>query len=105
LVIVREPPPPPRSANFYRADLTSYLNTQVQVEVASVAKIDASSPDGFLPVRLETGPANANGGSITAYIPEAFYDSFLEYYQSSGREFTGLLYQRDNEVILVYPRQ
>jgi competence protein ComEA len=105
LVKVEEPPPPPKSAALYLDAPDEYLNTQVTVLVKSVAISQKPSPDGFRSVLLDTGAIGTDGGSITAFIPEAFYDTFLNYYQTPGREFKGLFYKKDGETVLVYPRQ
>jgi DNA uptake protein ComE-like DNA-binding protein len=105
LVIVEEPPPPPFTVAFYKADLDQYLNQEVTVQVASVTKSDRSSPVTFRAVTLETAHESEAGGTITAFIPEEFYDSFINYYNTPEREFTGLLYRREGEVVMVYVRK
>lgn len=104
-VITEDPPPPPFTVAFYQADLESHLDTEVTVRVASVAQSKADSPESFRAVTLQTAYEGEDGGAITAYIPDEFYDSFLNYYRESGREFTGLLYSRDGEVVMVYVRK
>lgn len=104
LVIAREPPPPPHTARFYLEDLENHLNTEVTVSVASVAVSTASAPSGFRPVILDTAHAGKPGGEITAFIPEEFFDTFVEYYRTPYREFRGLLYRHDNDIVLVYRR-
>jgi len=104
-IITEEPPPPPFTAEFYRADPETHLDSEVTVRVASVAQSEAASPDTFRAVRLQTAYQGQDGGSITAFIPDEFYDSFLNYYREPGREFTGLLYERDGEVVMVYVRK
>lgn len=105
LVITEDPPPPPFTAAFYMADLATHLDTEVTVRVASVAQSGAASPESFRAVTLHTAHAGEDGGAITAYIPDEFYDSFLNHYREPGREFAGLLYQRDGEVVLVHVRK
>jgi len=104
-VLTNEPPPPPQTAAFYLADLDSHLNTDVTVLVASVVQSDLSAPDSFRAVLLDTANQNAPGGQIPAFIPDEFYDSFLKYYQESGRSFTGLLFQHNTTTVLVYSRK
>lgn len=105
LVKTEEPPPPAKSAALYRAEAEKYINQKVAVLVKSVAISTQQAPDGFRAVLLDTGAAGTAGGTITAFIPDAFYDTFLEYYKNPGREFTGLFYRKDDETVLVYPRQ
>ncbi len=104
LIIVAEPPPPPKTVDFYLADLQSYLNNDITLIIASIAQSDAVSPNTFRTVQLHTANQGEHGGSITAYIPDEFYDSFIQYYREPGREITGLLHQRDGEIIFVYRR-
>lgn len=104
-VITEEPPPPPFTAAFYKADLESHLNTEVTVRVASVAQSNTESPDSFRAVVLQTAHGDEDGEPITAFIPDEFYESFLNYYREPDREFTGLLYERGGEVVMVYMRK
>ena len=104
-VLTDEPPPPPQTAAFYLADLDRHLNTDVTVRVAAVVQSDLSAPDSFRSVLLDTAYQNAPGGQIPAFIPVEFYDSFLNYYQESGRSFTGLLFQHNATTVLVYSRK
>jgi endonuclease YncB( thermonuclease family) len=104
-VITEEPPPPPFTVAFYQTNLESHLDSEVTVRVASVAQSEAVSPDTFRAVQLQTAYEGEDGGSITAYIPDEFYDSFLNYYREPDREFTGLLYLRNGEVVMVYVRK
>lgn len=104
-VITEDPPPPRFTVAFYQAELEKHLDSEVTVRVASVAQSDAASPESFRAVTLETAYDGEGGGSITAYIPDEFYDSFLNYYREPDREFTGLLYSRDGEVVMVYVRK
>ena len=85
--------------------MEKHLDTNVTVRVASVETSEAESPDTFRSVTLETAYEGEAGGSITAYIPDEFYDSFMNFYREPDREFTGLLYSREGEIVLVYPRQ
>jgi len=105
MVRTEDPPPPPFTVVFYKEDLEKHLDTNVTVRVASVETSEAESPDTFRSVTLETAYEGEAGGSITAYIPDEFYDSFMNFYREPDREFTGLLYSRDGEIVLVYPRQ
>jgi hypothetical protein len=102
---VAEPPPPLKTVEFYFADLPQYLNTDITLVIASVVSSEASSPDSFRSVRLETAYEGESGGGITAFIPDEFYDSFIQYYREPGRELTGLLYEREGETVLVYRRK
>jgi hypothetical protein len=105
MVITEDPPPPPFTVAFYKDDLGTHLDTEVTVRVASVAQSDASSPESFRAVRLQTAYEGEDGGSITAFIPDEFYESFLNFYREPNREFTGLLYSRDGEVVMVFVRK
>jgi len=105
MIITEEPPPPPFTVAFYRADIDAHLDTEVTVRVDSVAQSDATSPESFRSVTLQTAYEGEDGGSITAYIPDEFYDSFINYYREPGREFTGLLYSREDDVVMVYVRK
>ena len=104
-VITEDPPPPPLSAKFYQADLDTHLDTEVTVRVASVVQSDAVSPESFRAVTLQTAYEGQDGGVITAYIPDEFYESFLNYYREPDREFSGLLHSRDGEIVMVYIRK
>ncbi|MGJ8641286.1 MAG: helix-hairpin-helix domain-containing protein [Opitutaceae bacterium] len=105
LIIVAEPPPPAKTVEFYFADLEKYINTEVTMIIRSVTKSDSPSPESFRAVTLVTANAGEAGGSITAYIPDEFYDSFSKFYEEAGREFTGLLYDREGETVIVYQRK
>lgn len=104
MILTEAPPPPPFTVAYYQADLERYMNQKVIVQVASVAQSEASRPQGFRAVLLQTAYQGENGGSITTFIPDEFYESFINYYREAGREFTGLLYSHDGDVVLVYPR-
>lgn len=104
-VLVNEPPAPPMTAAFYLADSDAYLNTEVTVLVSLAAHSDLPAPDGFRAVHLETANQGASGGSITAFIPDEYYDSFINYYRTPNREFKGLLFQKDSNIVLVYQRK
>jgi DNA uptake protein ComE-like DNA-binding protein len=104
-IITTDPPPPENTVAFYTADLEQYLDQEVVVVVDRVAAVETESPAGFRAVRLETAFKGEAGGSITTYLPDEFYDSFMQFYAEPGKEFTGLLYQQENEVVLVYRRQ
>lgn len=105
LIITEDPPPPAFTVAFYQAELDRYLNTEVTVQVASVSPSQLESPETFRAVTLQTAYQGEAGGSITAYIPDEYYDSFINYYREPGREFKGLLYSRDGEIVMVYVRK
>lgn len=104
-VLTDEPPPPLQTAAFYLEDTEAYLNQDVTVIVAAVAESDLTAPDSFRAVSLQTANEGQSGGSIPAFIPDEFYDSFMQYYQDSGRTFTGLLFQHHADIVLVYSRK
>lgn len=104
LVITEDPPPPDKTVAFYMANINKYLNTNIVVVVESVQPLDIESPAGFRAVRMETAFNGEAGGSITTFIPEEFSDSFSQFYSERGKEFTGLLYKQDKEIVLVYRR-
>lgn len=104
-VLVDAPPPPPYTAAFYLADRASYLNREVTVHVTSVAQTDLAAPASFRAVRLHTTYNGADGGAIDTFIPDEFYDSFIQYYRQPGRDLTALLFQYDSDVVLVYRRK
>lgn len=105
LIIVAEPPPPLNTVAFYLADIDTYLNTEVTLNIASVEKSEVDSPDTFKSVRLHTATDGENGGNITAFIPDEFYDSFLQFYSTPNKALTGLLYDQGGETVLVYRRK
>lgn len=105
LIITEDPPPPDKTVAFYQADLERYIDTEVVVVVDKVEALQVPSPSGFRALKLETAFKGESGGAITTYIPEEFYDSFTEFYNESGKEFTGLLYRQEDEVVLVYRRK
>jgi hypothetical protein len=105
LVLVDEPPPPPMTADFYLADKEAYLGKEVTVIVSRVTQSKLSSPDGFQTVHLETANQGEPGGNIPAFIPDEHYNSFIDYYQQPNRKFTGLLFQKDTNTVLVYRRK
>jgi endonuclease YncB( thermonuclease family) len=104
-VLTDEPPPPPQTAAYYLADTESFLNKDVTVIVSAVIQSDLAAPSSFRAVNLQTANQGEPGGSIPAFIPDEFYDSFMQYYQESGRTFTGLLFQHDSNLVLVYSRK
>jgi endonuclease YncB( thermonuclease family) len=104
-VLTDEPPPAVKTANFYLADPQVYLNKDATVVVATVAQSNLTAPEGFRSVSLQTANEGQAGGSIPAFVPNELFDSFMEYYQISGRAFTGLLFQYDSDIVLVYPRK
>ncbi|MGZ0707235.1 helix-hairpin-helix domain-containing protein [Coraliomargarita sp. W4R53] len=105
MIITEEPPPPAFTVAFYKADIDAYLDTEVTVRVASVTPSEADSPESFRSVQLQTAYEGEDGDSITAYIPDEFYDSFINYYREPGREFSGLLHSREGVVVMVYVRK
>jgi DNA uptake protein ComE-like DNA-binding protein len=104
-VLTDEPPPPPQTAAFYLADTDTYLNKEVTVIVSAVIQSDQPAPASFKSVTLQTANQNEPGGDIIAFIPEEFYDSFIQYYQQANRTFTGLFYRHDSQIVLVYRRK
>ena len=104
-VLTDEPPPPPNTAAFYLADTEIHLNQNVTVIVSAVAQSDLTAPASFRVVNLQTANQGKPGGNIPAFIPDEFYDSFMQYYQEPGRTFTGLLFQHDSSIVLVYSRK
>ena len=100
LVLLDEPPP--MTADFYLADSETYLDKEVTVLVAMVTRSDLTAPNGFKTVHLETANQGKPGGSIPAFIPDEYYDSFINYYRQPNREFTGILFQQDANILLVY---
>jgi DNA uptake protein ComE-like DNA-binding protein len=104
-VLTDEPPPLSQTAAFYLVDVDTYLNKDVTVLVASVTRSEMSAPTSFRSVMLETANQDQPGGQIPALIPDEFYDSFIQYYQESGRLFTGLLFQHNSNIVLVYSRK
>ncbi len=103
-VLTDEPPPPPQTAAFYLADTEAYLNTNVTVIVSAVAQSDLTAPASFRAVNLQTANAGEPGGSILALIPDELYNTFMQYYQESGRTFKGLLFQHESNIVIVYSR-
>ncbi|HKK17910.1 MAG TPA: helix-hairpin-helix domain-containing protein [Opitutales bacterium] len=105
MIIAEDPPPPDKTVAFYMKDLDHYLDEEVVVVVDKVEALQIESPSGFRALKLHTAFEGEAGGAITTYIPEEFYDSFLEFYKEPGKEFTGLLYRQDEEIVLVYRRR
>ena len=105
LVLVNEPPPLPMTAAFYLADKDTYMGKEVTVLVSRVTRSELPSPDGFQTVYLETANQGEPGGNISAFIPDEYYESFIDYYRQSNRKFTGLLFQKDAHIVLVYRRK
>lgn len=107
MIITEDPPPPEKTVAFYMADLDRYLDSEVVVVVDKVKALDMESPDGFHAVQMVTAFGGEPGGAITSFIPEEFYDSFAAFYKEPGKEFTGLLYRKNegDEVVLVYRRK
>jgi endonuclease YncB( thermonuclease family) len=104
-VLVDAPPPPPYTAACYLADRARYLNREVTVHVASVANIKRAAPPSFRAVRVYTAHNGAAGGAIDTFIPEEFYDSFIQYYRQPGRDLIALLFEYEADVVLVYRRK
>ncbi len=104
-ILLDKPPPQPMTADFYLADSETYLNREAVVRVSRVTQSYLTAPDGFHSVHLETANQGESGGSIPAFIPQEYYDSFVSYYQQPNREFTGLLFQQDSNIVLVYRRK
>jgi DNA uptake protein ComE-like DNA-binding protein len=104
-VLTDEPPPPLKTAAFYLADTETYLNTNVTVIVSAVVQSNRAAPASFRAVILQTANQGVSGGSIPAFIPDEFFDSFIQYYQEPARSFTGLLFQHDSDPVLVYSRK
>lgn len=101
-LVVDEPQPPAMTADFYRANLETYLNKEVTVRVSMVAHSELTAPDGFQSVDLETSNQGEPGGSITAFVPNEHYDSFMHHSQQPNREFKGLFFQHNETIVLVY---
>jgi endonuclease YncB( thermonuclease family) len=104
-VLTDEPPPPLKTAAFYLADTETYLNTNVTVIVSAVVQSNRAAPASFRAVILQTANQGVSGGSISAFIPDEFFDSFIQYYQEPARSFTGLFFQHDSDPVLVYSRK
>ena len=104
-VLTDEPPPPLKTAAFYLADTETYLNTNVTVIISAVVQSNRVAPASFRAVILQTANQGVSGGSILAFIPDEFFDSFLQYYQEPARSFTGLLFQHESDTVLVYSRK
>ncbi|MDQ8194910.1 helix-hairpin-helix domain-containing protein [Coraliomargarita sp. SDUM461004] len=105
MIVTEDPPPPAFTFAFYQANIEKYLNTEVTVHIAAITASDADSPESFRAVQAHTAYNGEDGGAITAYIPDEFYDSFINYYREPNREFTGLLHTRAGEVVMVYVRK
>jgi DNA uptake protein ComE-like DNA-binding protein len=105
MIVTEDPPPPDKTVAYYMADLERYLDKEVVMVVDKVKPLEIESPSGFRALELETAFQGEAGGTITTYIPEEFYDSFLQFYSKPGKEFTGLLYRQNEEVMLVYRRK
>ncbi|MGC6424000.1 MAG: helix-hairpin-helix domain-containing protein [Lentimonas sp.] len=105
LIIVAEPPPPPKTVEYYMADLEQYLNTEITLTIQSVSNNDVPSPETFRAVTLNSAFEGEASGSITAFIPVEFYDSFTKFYSEPGKEFKGLLYNHDGKTVIVYQRK
>lgn len=105
LVVLDKPPPPPLTVDFYLADSGAYLNQEVTVNVSRLTQSSLTAPKGFQAVHMETANQGQQGGSISVFIPEEYYDSFISYYQQPNRKFTGLLFEQDSNIVLVYRRK
>lgn len=104
-IVTEDPPPPEKTVAFYLEDIERHINTEVVMVVDHVEALEIESPEGFRALRLETAFGGEAGGAITTYLPEEFYDSFMQFYAEPGKEFSGLLHQQGDEVVLVYRRQ
>lgn len=103
-IITAPPPPTPLTAEFYLAKPDSYLNSDVTVLVESLEILEVEAPDSFRPVLLNTANENKAGGSIVAFIPEEFFDTFKSFYSSPGKEFKGFFFLQKDDYVLVYRR-
>ena len=104
-IVVQAPPPPAKTIAFYLNDQTPHLEQEITVTVASVAASNMPAPDSFRTVYLETANDGISGGGVPAFIPDEFYESFIRYYQTPGRDFTAFLHQQDDMPVLVYRRK
>ena len=100
-----DPAPPEKTARFYLDDPDSHSDRDVVVTVQSVAGSDQTAPDSFRSVTLHTAHDGQDGGSITAFIPEEYYESFKQFHLQPGREFRGLFHRHEGEWVLVYQRR
>ena len=105
LILLDKPPPPPMTADFYLSDSSAYLNKDVIVRVSMVTRSELTTPEGFRAVHLETRNLGESGGSIPAFIPDEYYDSFINYYKIPNRKFTGLFFRQDDNIVLIYRRK
>jgi endonuclease YncB( thermonuclease family) len=104
-VLTDKPPPPLKTAEYYLADAETYLDTNVTVTVSAVVQSNLAAPASFRAAILQTVNQGVSGGSIPAFIPDEFYEAFVQYYQEPGRSFTGLLFQHNSNIVLVYSRK
>lgn len=103
-IITEDPPPPPETMAYYTAELDRYLGTEINVRVSKVEAIDLDSPPGFRAATLWTAYQGVNGGQTTAFVPEDFFESFLEFYRTPDRTFTALLHRHQGALVLVFRR-
>ena len=104
-VLLDAPPPAPFTADFYRAKRARYLDREVTVRVASVARSTRAAPPGFQAVRIDTAYKGTAGGAIDTFIPDEFYDAFIQYYRQAERDLSAFLYEYDTNIVLVYRRK
>ena len=104
-MLTDKPPPPLKTAEYYLADAETYLDTNVTVIVSAVVQSNLAAPASFRAAILQTANQGVSGGSIPAFIPDEFYEAFVQYYQEPGRSFTGLLFQHNSNIVLVYSRK
>lgn len=105
LVLLNAPPPPPMTAAFYLADSDTYLNKEITVRVSMITHAELAAPNGFQSVYLETANQGESGGSILAFVPAEYQGPLIDYYQTPGRKFTGLLFRHNKTIVLVYRRK
>ncbi|MFT4901374.1 MAG: endonuclease YncB(thermonuclease family) [Lentimonas sp.] len=103
-ITLKDLPLSPDTIDFYRADLASYLNQEVQVTIATLSTRTTASPKGFRAVQLDTGSNGESGGQIISFIPEEFYEAFVQHYSQPGQQFRGTLHQHEEQLVLVYRR-
>ncbi len=72
------PPPPERTADFYRQDPAKWLYRDVRVDFLRAEPLNIAAPDGFVVFKIETGTPEAPGGQIRLYLPEQYQASFLQ---------------------------
>ena len=75
------------------------------MRVSYIDKSTKKGPDSFRTASLKTSYDGKDGGMIAAFIPDEFYESFRNYYSDPGRDFSGLLYKHEGELVIVYQRK